>query len=127
MTKARFENLRIYHLAEQLADLCWQIVLNWDHFAKDTLGKQLTRCADSIGANIAEGCGRGSHADNKRFAHIARGSLYELMHWLRRAYIRQLLSASDVNVLKCIMDELSPKLNVYIKSIGAMNANGSNP
>ena len=119
MTKARFENLEIYQLAEKLADMSWSIVLKWDIFAKDTLGKQLTRCADSIGANIAEGCGRGSHADNKRFAYIARGSLYELKHWLRRAYTRKFLSTADVGALKSIIDELSPRLNAYIKSMVA--------
>jgi four helix bundle protein len=54
-------------------------------FAKDTVGKQMVRAGDSIGANIAEGSGRGSFQDNRRFIRIARGSLYETMHWLRRA------------------------------------------
>lgn len=99
MAKANFENLRIYQLSEELADACWSICLGWDLFAKNTLGKQLVRCADSIGANIAEGCGRGSYADNKRFARIARGSLYEVKHWLRRAYKRQLLSTENIESL----------------------------
>jgi four helix bundle protein len=60
MAKANFENLRIYQLAENLADQVWNSVMVWDSFAKDTVGKQLVRAADSIGANIAEGSGRGS-------------------------------------------------------------------
>ena len=64
----------------------------WDAFARDTVGKQLVKAADSIGANIAEGTGRGSYQDNRRFIRIARGSLYETRHWLRRAYKRNLLS-----------------------------------
>ncbi|WP_373867801.1 four helix bundle protein [Mucilaginibacter phyllosphaerae] len=31
------------------------MVLEWNYFVKDTIGKQITRSADSISANIAEG------------------------------------------------------------------------
>lgn len=57
-------------------------------FAKDPIGKQIVRSADSIGANIAEGLGRGSFQDNRRFIKIARGSLNETQHWLRLAHTR---------------------------------------
>jgi four helix bundle protein len=57
MAKVNFENLRIYQLSERLADRVWESVSLWDGFAKDTVGKQLVRAADSIGANIAEGSG----------------------------------------------------------------------
>jgi four helix bundle protein len=63
-----FENLRIYQLSEEIADLTWEIVIKWDRLPQDTIGKQLINSADSIGANIAEGTGRGSFADNRRFA-----------------------------------------------------------
>ena len=66
-------------------DEIWEIVKNWEYFAKDTLGKQIVRSADSIGANIAEGNGRYNSKDNQRFVKIARGSLYETIHWLRLA------------------------------------------
>ncbi len=117
MTKTRFENLRVYQLAEDIADLTWQVVTRWEHLAKETIGKQLVNSADSIGANIAEGTGRGSKADNRRFAIIARGSLFEVKHWLRRAYKRGLLSESEVNKFKEFIDELTPKLSAYINSI----------
>jgi len=84
----------------------------------ETVGKQLVKAADSVGANIAEGTGRGTYVDNRRFVKIARGSLNETKHWLRRAFKRRLLSDSEVNRLKRIMDELAPKLNAYLKSIG---------
>lgn len=78
-----FKELEVYQLAERLSDEIWQIVATWDFFAKDTVGKQLVRSADSIGANLAEGTGRGSFQDNRRFINIARGSLTETQHWLR--------------------------------------------
>ena len=112
-----FENLRVYQLAEELSDLLWDLVTAWDHFAKDTVGKQMVRAADSIGANISEGCGRGTAKDNCRFIHIARGSLNETRHWLRRAWKRRLLTQSQIDQLKAILDELAPKLNAYLNSI----------
>jgi len=118
MERTSFENLRVYQLAETLADEIWEVVQTWNNFAKDTVGKQIVRAADGIGANIAEGTGRGSFQDNRRFVRIARGSLYETRHWLRRAYKRKLLSDEQTARIRPILDELSPKLNAYLKSIG---------
>jgi four helix bundle protein len=118
MDKKSFERLQVYQLAERLADDLWIIIIEWDLFAKDTVGKQLIRAADSIGANIAEGTGKGSFQDNRRFVKIARGSLYETRHWLRRAYNRRLLTEEQVNKLKPVISELSPRLNAYLRSIG---------
>jgi four helix bundle protein len=119
MAKTNFESLKVYQLAEKLADEIWDVVTGWRQFPKDTVGIQMVRAADSIGANIAEGTGRGSFQDNKRFIKIARGSLNETQHWLRRAYKRTLLSKEQGNNLKPIIDELAPRLNAYLRSIGS--------
>ena len=114
MPTVSFEDLKVYQLAETLADDVWVIVIAWDAFARDTVGKQIVKAADSIGANIAEGTGRGSYQDNRRFVRIARGSLYETRHWLRRAYKRKLLSDEQIRKLKPIIQDLAPKLNARI-------------
>jgi four helix bundle protein len=113
-----FEELEVYKLAEKLANEIWQIVKEWDSFAKDTVGKQIVRSADSVCANLAEGRGRYNFQDNRRFIKIARGSLYETISWLRLAYSRQLLTSEQVDNLKPIIDELPPKLNAYLQSLG---------
>ena len=118
MATKGFENLRVCQMAEDLADKIWELVRRWDRLVKDTIGKQMIGAADSVGANIAEGSGRGTYKNNRRFVRTARGSLYETRHWLRRAFRRGLLSCEQTAVLKPLIDELSPKLNAYLNSIG---------
>jgi|SRR5208282_2998648 len=119
MERTNFEKLRVYQLAECLGDAMWDIVIQWSNFAKDTIGKQTVRAADSISANIAEGSGRGSDADNRRFVKIARGSLYETRNWLRRAFRRKLLTSEQVESLKQNVDELTLTLNGYLRSLNS--------
>ena len=123
MARTNFEKLRVYQLSEKLADHIWQVVQGWNNFARDTVGKQIVRSADSIGANLSEGAGRGRYLDNKRFVRMARGSLNETQHWLRRAYKRNLLTKVQMDKLKPIISELGPCLNAYLKSIGSVTQN----
>ncbi len=116
-----FEQLDVYKLSERLGNDIWHLVSNWSHFEKDTIGKQIARSADSIAANIAEGTGRGTYQDNKRFVRMARASFYETRHWLRQAYRRKLINKETADNIKEIVDELGPRLNAYLKSIGNTN------
>jgi four helix bundle protein len=114
----RFQDLNVYQLAENFADAVWDMVGAWSPLARDTVGKQLIRAADSIGANIAEGCGLDSHNNNRRHVRIARGSFLESQHWLRRAFRRKLLTPEQTTTLQSMVEALAPTLNAYMKSIG---------
>ncbi len=127
VARTNFENLRVYQAAERLGDEVWHVCLEWDFFARDTLGKQLVRAADSIGANLAEGSGRGTLVDHRRFVRVARGSLYETKHWLRRAFRRKLLNTEQIDKLKGIIDDLTPLLNAYYRSLGTKPKFQPNP
>jgi four helix bundle protein len=118
MASRGFEDLRVYQTSEQLADAIWDLVIQWGEFPRNTVGRQLVRAADSIGANIAEGSGRGAFKDNRHFARIGRGSLNETRHFLRRAFRRKLLTEEQIAQLKPLTDQLGPSLNAYIDSIG---------
>jgi four helix bundle protein len=118
MATKRFQDLTVYQVSEQLADKLWPIMHGWKHIAQDTVGKQMVRAVDSIGANIAEGSGRGSFQDNRRFVRMARGSLYETQHWLRRAFQRKLLTSDQVAKIQPLIERLGPLLNGYLRSIG---------
>jgi len=64
------------------------MIKTWLLFEVDTVGKQLVRCVDSIGANIAEGGHRQSDMDGLRFFVIARASGEEACYWLERIRLR---------------------------------------
>lgn len=113
----RLEDLEVYQMSEQIADMIWDICSSWDNFERDTVGKQVVRSADSIGANIAEGYGRFAFKENAHFCYYARGSYMETRHWLRRAKKRKLLTAEQVTKLGKLLQPFAPKLNAYIKSI----------
>lgn len=115
MERSAFETLEVYQIAEDIADGIWQIAVRWDSFARDTIGKQLVRAVDSIGANIAEGHERSSQIDHRRFLRIVRGSTNETKHWLPRAYRRGLLTEAEVGDLTPGMERLAPKRNVYLR------------
>jgi four helix bundle protein len=112
----QIEDLRIFKLAEEMADRVWSIAIKWGYFERDTIGKQLVRAADSIGANIAEGYGRHHTNDNLRFLFIARGSLQETKVWLLRAYKRKLLKPEDYEQLITLANNLAPQLNAFIRA-----------
>lgn len=119
MPRTHFEELKVYQLAERLADEIWEVVVKWDSLARNTVGQQIVRSADGIGACIAEGSGRGTAQDNRRFIGIARGSLYETKHWLRRAFRRKLLSQTQTDSLRAIIEDLTPALNGYWRAVSA--------
>jgi four helix bundle protein len=112
----RVEDLRIYQIAEEISKLVWDLVAPWSFFAKDTVGKQIVRSADSIGANIAEGYGRHHTKDNLRFLYIARGSLQETKVWLARACKRKLIAQPEYDKLVSLLSTLEPALNRFIRA-----------
>lgn len=120
--KSGFEKLVVYALTEELADAIWRGCRTWPPLDRDTVGRQLIRAADSVGANIAEGYGRGTRADNRRRVRIAIGSLYETKHWLRRAFRRDLLTGDQTDALRPILEKLLPMLNGYYRSLNARDA-----
>jgi four helix bundle protein len=85
-----FRDLDVYRRSIRLADGLHGSVVQWPSFDLWTVGVQMVRAADSVGANIAEAEGRSTDADQRRFLIVARASALELQHWLDRAEMRGL-------------------------------------
>jgi len=114
----KLEDLKVYNLAMEIGNQCWNVVIDWSYFEKDTTGKQLVRAADSIAANISEGYGRFHFNQKRYFNFIARGSLFETKTWLDKAFKRGQISIEGHKLLKATMNELCLMLNSYIKNAG---------
>ena len=107
----------VYRLSEQLSDIIWDAFDAWTVKAQNTIGYQIIRSSDSIAANLAEGYGRYTPADRKRFYFYARGSFEETKAWLRKAFRRKVISSEEEAArYKELIDELGPKLNAFIKT-----------
>ncbi len=86
-----FRDLTAYRASVELADELHGAVNGWASLDRWSLGLQLLRAADSVGANIAEAAGRWHVRDRRQLLFVARGSLYETEHWILRAEARGLL------------------------------------
>jgi len=120
-----FEELRVLQAAEAVADGVWEQVMGWKPFARDTVGKQLARAIDSIGANIAEAYGRFHYGERLQFLYYARGSLFEAKYWLNRASARQLIPSDDVRQHITGLTDLACQLNSFVGSIKAHQKGGT--
>ena len=108
--------LDVYNLAEDLSDMIWYDFDKWSNKVQMTIGYQVIRSSDSIAANIAEGYGRYTPADRKKFYLYSRGSFEETKLWLRKLIRRKVLSESSVAEYKMIIEKFGPKLNAFINS-----------
>lgn len=113
----KFEDLEVYQLSMSLSDVIWGIVIKWDYFQKDTIGKQWVRAADSISANISEGFGRNSFKEQRNFYYFSRGSLCESKTWLEKAKQRDLINEDQYQLLLADFNVLGIKLNNFINSV----------
>jgi len=115
----RVYELDVYKLAEDLSDMIWYDFDKWNNKVQKAIGHQVIRSSDSIAANIAEGYGRYTPADRKKFYLYSRGSFEETKAWLRKLIRRKIISESSVTEYKAIIEKLGPKLNAFINSTKA--------
>ena len=72
-----FRELKVWQKAHALALAVYGVTASFPPHERYGLTSQLRRSCASIGANIAEGCGRGTNPDLARFLQIAMGSASE--------------------------------------------------
>ena len=114
----KLNDIDAYKHSFQLSNIVWNLVAKWDHFNKDTVGKQFVRSIDSISANIAEGFGRYSKKDKIRFYRISKGSLYESLDWNEKAKKRGILSNKEYQTVFNELEQIPKLLNQLIKYTG---------
>ena len=125
--KYSLSNLELHQLSDTFSSKIWVVVQGWDYFAKDTLGKQLVRAADSISFNIAEGNGRHFYKENIQFCYYSRGSLTEVKSGLSKAFTRKLITEKQHKILNEELDLIHKKLYGYISFLVNQFQNTSKP
>jgi four helix bundle protein len=86
-----FRKLRVWQLNRELTVEIYKATADFPRDERFGLTSQTRSAVVSVGANIAEECGRGSRADTLRFLQIAMGSSVELLH--------HLITSSDLGFL----------------------------
>ena len=105
-----FKNLKVWRKTHELTLTVYQSTRT---FPKDEiygLTSQIRRAAASIGANIAEGCGRRSDPELRRFVQIARGSANELEYHLLLARDLRFLTPEEYGELEARILEIQRML-----------------
>ena len=112
-----YEDLQVWQKAHNLT---LEIYKNTRCFPVDErfgLTSQIRRASASIGANIAEGCGRRSDNEMARFIQIAMGSGAELSYHLRLAHDLDLLSQPCFEHLKSSLSEVMRMLSALSQKL----------
>ena len=92
-----FRKLNVWQKAHELTLAIYRASRGFPQEERYGLTSQIRRCAVSIAANIAEGCGRSKSGDFTRFLEIASGSASELEY--------HLLLARDLHYLDHVTSE----------------------
>jgi len=108
-------DISAYKIAFALSNYVWDIIIDWNYFEKDTVGKQFVRAIDSISANIAEGFGRYSKKEKIHFYRYSFGSLKESLDWNEKSKIRKLLTPEEYNHISGELLRLPREINFLIK------------
>jgi len=99
----KLNDIKAYKIAFNLSNYLWDIVIEWDWFAKRHVGGQFVEATDSISANIAEGFGR-----------YSQGSLKESFDWNEKSKVRKLLTDEQYNHILGKLQKLPQELNQLI-------------
>ncbi|MBC9798145.1 four helix bundle protein [Sinomicrobium weinanense] len=99
----RFEELKIWQKAMDIAEHCYRVSADFPKEEKYNLTSQIRRSSVSIPSNIAEGAGRNSNGEFKQFLGVTNGSSFEL---LTQLYLSERLKFSTKERVQPIIKEL---------------------
>jgi four helix bundle protein len=110
----KLNDIESYKSAFKLSNYVWEIVIKWNFFEKDTIGKQFARAVDSISANISEGFGRYFKKDKILFYRYAKGSVFESLDWNEKSKVRNLITTEQYNHIFSELQKLPKQINELI-------------
>ena len=115
MRYLKLNGISAYKKALALSNYVWDIIIDWDWFAKRTVGCQFVSAIDSISANIAEGFGRYGKKDKIKFYYYSFGSLKESFDWNEKSRNRKLITKEQYEYLLKELKLLPIEIHQLIK------------
>jgi len=115
MRYLKLNDISAYKKALALSNYVWDIIIDWDWFAKRTVGCQFVSAIDSISANIAEGFGRYGKKDKIKFYYYSFGSLKESFDWNEKSRNRKLITKEQYEYLLKELKLLPIEIHQLIK------------
>jgi four helix bundle protein len=112
-----FRNLLVWQKGHELTLAVYGVSASFPTKEAYSLTSQIRRAAISIPANIAEGSGRGSHADFARFAQIAIGSASEVEYLLILARDLGYVESEAHREFEERVTELKRMLTAFLKKL----------
>jgi len=112
-----FKELRVWQRAHEINLEIYAVTRHFPSDERFGLTSQLRRAAASIGANVAEGCGRRSDGELTRFLQIARGSASELEYHLILARDLHMLSRKNFEELLPGVEEVQRMLTALVQRV----------
>lgn len=108
------KDISSYKTSYELSNYVWDIIVTWNFFAKDTIGKQFAKSIDSISASIAEGFGRYYKKEKIQFYRYSYGSIKESQDWNEKAKHRNLLTEEQYNFIATALQNLPKDVHSLI-------------
>jgi four helix bundle protein len=112
-----FRELKVWSKSHELTLAIYRATRQFPSDERFGLTSQLRRAASSIGANLAEGCGRGSDANFARFVQISAGSASEVEYHLLLAHDLEMLADPSYSQLNLAIVEVKRMLTGLLKSL----------
>lgn len=112
-----FRNLKVWHKAHAATLDVYRITRTFPADERFGVVSQARRAAASIGANIAEGCGRRGDGELSRFLQIAMGSASELEYHLLLSKDLEYLASAQYEALQSRVGEVKSMLSRLINSL----------
>ncbi|HKS92045.1 MAG TPA: four helix bundle protein [Tepidiformaceae bacterium] len=110
-------DLAVWQKVMALAEESYRLAARFPESERFGLWSQLTRCATSVPANIAEGHGRFGSREFANFLSIARGSLSELETHLELAVRLGYIREADALMARNLASEVGKMLTRLIQSL----------
>ena len=116
-----FRKLQVWQKSHQFVLAVYAVTAVFPESERYGLTSQIRRAAASIPANIAEGCGRETNSELRRFLYIAMGSASEVDYHLLLARDLDMVAATEYQRLLTGIEEVKRMITGLIQRLNTEN------